>query len=326
MKSEYREVVKGYLEKYPNMPHRTLTTKICYELCKHEDYNKIYKMIQNLTGKNGVEKRKQLKDKKLMQNDRRPTQMPKEIEYTDYKPKKFSAKKVLVLADIHIPDHNTKSITMALEYGTKKNVDTIILLGDLLDGYFLSSFGHDPKRPSFNTELKKCIEFFTHLRETFPKAQIIYKAGNHDGARLQRYVYGRPELADLEDLSLPSLLRLKSFNIEYVSDMQLVKIGKLLFMHGHEGGGNPNVNIARNLFIRFQNNLIAGHFHRKEEYVDVNIVTRETKASYTVASLCNTQPDYRPYSKYQNGFAVVNFDKNGNFTVDNKLIVGYNVV
>lgn len=326
-KSKYKDIVLDYLQRMPNIPHRTLTRIISQELNCIEDYDKIYKRIKYYTGTNGEKSRKELKNKTLQEVYFKRLSLPLPSSYTDYKPIKFEAAKVLVMADLHIKDHNNKALELAISYGKEKEVDTVILLGDVIDGYHISKFTQDPSKPSFNEELETCKDILQYFRQEFPEANIIYKAGNHDGLRLQNYIYrNAAKLSELEDLKLENLIKLKEYDVKYVPDMQLIKIGKLIFAHGHEFGGNPSVNIARCIYNKVLQNILFGHFHRKEEYIDVNIVTRETKGSYSIGCMSNTQPDYRPYSKYQLGFAVVEFTSNGNFSVDNKVIIEGNIV
>lgn len=321
-KSKYRDIVLDYLTRMPEIPHRTLTKKICTDFNCHEDFDKICCAIRYHTGSQGEGHRKTLKDKTHQEAYYQRLSLPKPKTYKDYKPIEFKAKKVLFICDTHFPDHDIKAIKLALNFAKKEKVDTIIMGGDIIDGYQISKFDHDTTTPSFKEEIEMAEEWFSYLRQEFPDEQIIYKAGNHDLPRLTKYINNNAKaLANLEALKLENLLKLKEYNIKYVEDMPLIKIGKLLFAHGHEFPGCPSADVARRTFAKAHENIIFGHFHHRDSYDDVNVIFRTTKSAYAVGCLCNLQPDYRVYSKFQHGFAIVNFDKNGWFHVENKLII-----
>jgi len=326
MSSEYKKNVLEFCGLYPEKTNTEIANKIARIKEKPEDIEKIRTLVRYYRGVNGSKCRNKVAiGKAIREKYYKRFSLPKPIEYTDYSPLILKSKKTLVLADIHIPDHATKAITLAIKYG--HDVDTVILLGDVIDGYQISKFSHDPGRPSLNEEIKQYYKLIEYINQELPNAKIVYKAGNHDGTRLQTYLYrSAPEISNFESLKLENLLECKKYDVTYVPDMRMVQIGKLLFLHGHELGGNPSCNIARSLYLKVNKNIMFGHFHRIEEYTDVNSITRETKGSYAVGCLSNTQPDYRPYSKFIQGFAVVTFKRNGEFEVDNKIILNNKIV
>ena len=54
--------------------------------------------------------------------------------------------KFVVISDIHFPYQDDKAIKAALDFIKTNPVDTIILNGDILDFYDVSSFDKDPDR------------------------------------------------------------------------------------------------------------------------------------------------------------------------------------
>ena len=55
---------------------------------------------------------------------------------------------ILLMSDLHIPYHDIEALTIALEYGVKEKVNTIVILGDLIDFHKASRFQPDPKKRS----------------------------------------------------------------------------------------------------------------------------------------------------------------------------------
>lgn len=138
--------------------------------------------------------------------------------------------KFVVLSDIHFPYHDPKAIKAALDFIAARKINTIILNGDVLDFYDVSSFDKDPDRVnSLQKEIDMAQKFFKKLRDIKPNAWIVFIKGNHS-YRIERYLKKHPELYSLDALKLPNLLGLDKYNIQYV-DKEL-RLGSLKFIHG----------------------------------------------------------------------------------------------
>jgi hypothetical protein len=111
--------------------------------------------------------------------------------------------------------------------------------------------------------------------------------------------------------------------VELVEDDILVKAGKLAITHGHhifKGVFTP-VSPARGAYMRAKQNVIVGHLHRPsyhpETDMEGNIV-----AAWSMGCLCELKPSYSPLvSNSQHGFAHVQVENTGNFTVKNFTII-----
>lgn len=138
--------------------------------------------------------------------------------------------KFAVLSDIHFPYHDDKALKVVYNFLEQHPINTIILNGDILDFYDVSSFDKDPDRVnSLQKEIDMSTRFFKKLRNIKPDARIVFIKGNHE-YRLERYLKKHPELYSLDALKLPNLLDLKKYNIEY-SDKG-IKLGNLKIIHG----------------------------------------------------------------------------------------------
>lgn len=88
--------------------------------------------------------------------------------------------KFVVLSDIHFPYHDDKALKAVYNFLSNTQVDTIILNGDILDFYDVSSFDKDPDRiNSLQKEIDMAQKFFKKLRSLAPKARIVFVKGNH---------------------------------------------------------------------------------------------------------------------------------------------------
>lgn len=219
--------------------------------------------------------------------------------------------KELILADLHIPFHDEYAVQLALDFGEEAGVDTIVLLGDLVDFYMISPFRKLRSRKSVGEEVTEARQFLTNLRERFPDARIILKAGNHE-RRLQKFIMtNAPQIEDLVKNLLQDKLNLSALNIEYYE--QPFRIGKLWHLHGDEKsgrGGNPEY-ITNVMWKYIHDHFIVGHFHRSQEKIFKKI-TGEMFWGGAVGWLGKSL-DWAPLTNWTQGFALVTYDEGGNF-------------
>ena len=253
----------------------------------------------------------------------RITPMFKVPESYEHIPENFDLptgiKKVLVLQDIHFPYHNAESLTSALEYGYKHSVDAIYLNGDILDIYQLSDHEKDPRKRSLSEELEMGREFLQDLRTNFDGLPIYYIPGNHE-LRMERYLYKNPQLLGVPDFQLDVLLRLGSFGVNWLPHGSVVNFGKLLVEHGDKLRGAGGVNPARTLLLKFKRPVICGHFHRTSQ-ANAVIYQDEMMSAWSAGCLCELEPKYMPVNEWNHGFSIINMLGEGNYHVENKMIV-----
>lgn len=231
-------------------------------------------------------------------------------------------KRILVLNDIHLPYHDNRALKVALKSGYEFGIDTIILNGDIIDFYSISRFARDPNQRDIYEELKLCESFLSQLAAKFPNTKIIFKEGNHE-KRLRTYRYEKaPELANIPEFALPSLLHFQKYQIDFVDAWTVIQIGKLNVIHGHEilGGG---IIVARTHFLKALDNILFGHFHRHQDYTQ-RTIKDHVMGSWAVGCLSHLKPDYYPVNNFTHGFALIDRSDDGTFEILNKEIInGY---
>ena len=249
--------------------------------------------------------------------------IPEGIIELPLKPFKVSnAKNILIISDTHFPYHDKKAIATAIDY--RDDIDTIILLGDLMDFYQLSSFAKNPSLPGIRDELNICKQFLEYLREKFPKAQIIYYEGNHE-IRLNRYIFQHaPALFGIETITLATLLEFHKTNVQFVDNGTGLKIGSLHLLHGNEAGCRGGINIARTMLLKTNDNCAFGNFHKTQSHSGRNLDNGEF-VNFAIGCLCGLKPRYLPINSWNLGFATVELFKN-EFDFQNKrILANYNV-
>lgn len=241
--------------------------------------------------------------------------------------KSYSKKRtVLFLPDLHCPYEDQISYDVMGNWVVKNfSLTDVVLGGDFCDFLEVCSWNKTPEM-FFDEELNKCRDKLKILsRKDFPLTNITFIRGNHED-RLTRFLQSRvKDLSRLPELRVESLLGLDSLGISYQDNTNggpLFRIGKLYFLHGHEIKAGGAVNIARPKFLKMFENMIFGHHHRSQSEIFVT-ASGEQKGSWSVGCMCSVNPSYNPVgSQSTQGFAVVEFDEEGDFTVHNKIICG----
>ncbi len=228
-------------------------------------------------------------------------------------PQKFNGiKNCLVISDIHIPFHDTVALQLIFQYVQDMNIDTIVILGDLLDFYQISNFSKNPKQKDVGEQICMGHKFLSDLRNRFPQAKIIYKQGNHE-QRLRRQIWQSKYGSALGENFLPQRLKLKQLCIDY--EAQPFQIGNLWFLHGHQlnGGRSMAEHVVNMIFRAVNDNFIVGHFHRCQQNF-FRRISGETFCGYAVGHLAKRM-DYAIINKWVQSFAIVTFDCHGDFRV-----------
>jgi predicted phosphodiesterase len=280
-------------------------------------------VIRAITGASGTRKREKIKTRIEWNGFNLPEQ-----EKNDYSKVILNEKRIGILSDIHFPYADMTSLNAAVSYLIDFEPDCIILNGDTLDMYHASNFEKDPRQRSIKYELDVCRNFLIQLKELFPKAKIVYKAGNHCERYEKKILERLPEFVDLEWTTLEYALGLHQIGIQIVKNKRIIKAGDLNICHGHEfsKGFIAPVNVARGFYLRAKANVIAGHHHRISEHMEQDINGKQI-GTWSTGCLCELNPKYMPINNWQHGFATVEIINNeGNFRVKNLKIINGEVL
>jgi predicted phosphodiesterase len=279
--------------------------------------------IRRVTGSNGKAYREAKSD---IRTEWKGLSLP-EPEKNDYSKFLLNEKRVGILSDIHFPYYDKQALDKAVSHLRKWKPDCILLNGDIVDMYQLSSFERDPRQRSFKYELDMLRNFVIQLKDLFPKTRLVYRLGNHEMRYESKILQRLPELIDLELFTFESVISAKELGIEVVGNKRIIMAGKLNIVHGHEfaRGFAAPVNPARGFFLKAKNNVLGGHHHQisshQEQDINGNIV-----GAWSTGCLCELHPRYMPINNWSTGFATVEVEKNGAFTVNNHKIINGKVL
>jgi predicted phosphodiesterase len=225
--------------------------------------------------------------------------------------------KVGLLSDIHYPYHNRERLIESLNICKDKGVETLYLNGDVFDFPTLGKFGSDPRSPKPKEDIPQVRKLLVELKKEFK--QVIFKEGNHD-ERMQRLIWQIGDaIPEVGSKYLAKCLSLEEEGIGHVRSKQIALIGDLPVAHGHEftWGINDPVNIARGLFRKVLESCLIGHYHITSTHIEPTAISRYEARCYSVGSLCGLSPEYRPFNKWNNGFAILNVDETNTTSLDN---------
>lgn len=317
------QIAMEVMRDFPDLPNKTLATKLVKEMpLVFTDPELARTIVRRIRGAQGNRNRSHAKEGFKKPLGWQQNVLPKSI--SEDRPDLVIKGKhtALILSDIHIPYHDEKAVMAAVEYGKKQKPDIVILNGDIGDFYAVSRHDKDPRR-CLSEEIDAVRQFLFWIRKQFPKARIIYKIGNHED-RMERFlVKNAPVLLGTSDFEISKLLRFDEMKIECVGSLNLIRLGKLSIYHGHElpQGMSSPVNPARGMWMRVQETLLAGHWHRVSEHTEKTGISGKISSCWSTGCLCDLKPDYARINRWSSGFCVVETQADGEFEVHNHKII-----
>lgn len=327
-----KRTIKGdkvveYLNKYPKTPTQTIARMLTVDypelftkLSSARDLVRLYR------GESIASKKMPVKIAMRTEEEKKQANGWSKLPDSDYsKIKEFNLPKgnnrVLVLSDVHFPYQDNEALSIALQYGRDNNCNAILLNGDIMDCYQASRFTKDPRMRDLAGELESVREFLELLYTEF-NCPIYYKIGNHE-ERWENYLKtNAPALIGIEDFELQHVLRFGQFGVQLIKSKQLIRIGKLRVLHGHEFGMSvfSPVNVARGLYTRAKASSAIGHHHATSEHSEKDL-DGEVVTTWSIGCLCGLSPDYLPFNRWNHGFAFVVVDDNGDYEFRNLRII-----
>jgi predicted phosphodiesterase len=227
-----------------------------------------------------------------------------------------SGLKVLSLSDAHVPYHAGEAIEAAVAWAKRRKPDVVLLNGDWADFYRASRWDQDPRHARLNEERRIVVESLEWLRKRFPKARIVYKLGNHE-ERWEKFIWQRaPEIYDVAQCFIESLLEFDRLGIEKVEDQRPIMAGMLPIFHGHElpKGLTSPVNQARGAFLRTNASTLTAHGHSSSMQPHPTWDKKEA-FSWSQGCLCEMHPRYARINKWDWSFAWIDVAKDGQYDV-----------
>lgn len=171
----------------------------------------------------------------------------------------------VILNDVHVPYQDERAVNVTLELIEYVKPSTVFLNGDIIDFYQMSRFDRNPNRVlELQADLDRLHDFLAAVRRAAPQANICYLEGNHE-ARLQRYLWNHPEIANLRALQAEQLFRLAEHGVKWIPQNQTHLHHGFIVTHGtvvRQASGAS----AKGQLERYLQSGISGHTHRQGMY------------------------------------------------------------
>ncbi len=178
------------------------------------------------------------------------------------KMKKHNLERILIIPDQHFPFNDKKYWKLLMQVGKTFKPHNIIILGDFIDNYSVSSHDKDPRRKTcLDDEIESAINGLKDVKKLKAKNNVFI-SGNHE-YRLERMLMKEsPEtfklLSNKGGDPTKKILTLDELGFKYVPYRQHYKLGKAFFTHDvGEAGRFAHVKAGDT----YHKNIIIGHTH-----------------------------------------------------------------
>lgn len=225
-----------------------------------------------------------------------------------------NGRRIGIISDVHVPSHDKQATEAALIFLKSKDIDTLIINGDFMDFYQISRHDKSALRAiTFGDELEEGRIILKQIREYFGKqVNIIYQEGNHE-ERYARFLPQQLAGQKVRGSTVAEQMELQALNITWVGDRRGIDVGKLRVFHGHEINA-AGVNAPRAMLAKSLDNVLVGHLHREQQLIKPRL-NGEFVGAWVTGALCDRRPHYAPVNEWTSGFAFVECEPNGIFSV-----------
>ena len=319
------------IEKFPKTGTRTLA-RILYKKYPtlYMDYEDARGTLRLHRGEGGNQSRKKSKYFKTNGKPKEDLVLPKSwAKKKEFFTIPIGYKNVGIISDAQAPYHDVDATKIAIQYLQDIKIDCLLMNGDMIDFYGLSSFEKDPTRRDFAQERIDSIEYLQFIKDSFPDIPVYYNLDANHEYRYERYMQKKaPEIFSTELFMVEDLLMLHDIGIIPIRWYDHIRIGKLPIIHGHtifRGAVSPAAP-ARTVYMKMKHTCVASHCHRVGHYPWTDM-KGQVHSTWTTGCLMNLNVEYNQHGNdYVHGLAHVSVEKNGDFVMNNKMIVNGKVV
>jgi len=243
---------------------------------------------------------------------------------------KTKTRTYVVLSDLQIPFADNKAVGLALDFIDSIKPDGVVLAGDIVDCYSLSTFDKRPiTKATLEDEIRLARDLMARLKKIKEK---VWLGGNHE-FRLERHLAANPNLWQpldaasrkriSEALSFPVVFGLADFGFKWLPYGDVHKLGRLTVTHGNQVRQDSGQS-AKAHFLKYGVSVLHGHTHRLGVYYRTN--STGVHGAWENGCLCSTNPEYVQQPDWQQGWSVVHVGKSGLYNVQQVAVLpGYQI-
>ena len=238
-------------------------------------------------------------------------------------------KKIVLLPDIHYPNHNVEAINAVFKFIKYFKPDAVNLLGDAMEMEFANHW----KKKQGNVAYFKDItvvnsyknfddDILTPLESILPaNCEKIYMEGNHEYWTHGITSHDTTLKGSVEPEICLNLAERGWKWIPYIKDNRrgIVKYGKLLATHGFY----TNKYHAAKTADTFSKSVVYGHKHDIQQYTKVTVDDIGYHTATSIGCLCNRAPEFMRgnFNSWVNAFGIVLLREDGMFNLYTPVII-----
>lgn len=172
--------------------------------------------------------------------------------------KKFSEDRILFVPDAHLPYVDREIFRRLMRVAKYLEPTRIVVLGDWLDCYSVSSHAKSPARFRRLVDELQDSTWALDALDKIPCKRKDFLLGNHE-FRLQRLIdSGAPALHGIEALTIEALMDLQSRGWVVHKYMVELEIGSLRVCHDYGASGRNSLGRA---ITTMDSSIVQGHTH-----------------------------------------------------------------
>jgi len=237
-------------------------------------------------------------------------------------------KKIVLLPDIHYPNHNQQSMNAVFKFLDYFKPHVINLIGDAMEMNFASHWKRKTGDQSYTKD--SAVETYSKFDNNIlsiieglldDDCEKVYMGGNHEHW-VNGMIMKDPTLKGAIEPEILLGLEERGWDwIPYIKNHKrgIVKYGKLLVTHGFY----TNKYHAAKMADIFSKSIVYGHTHDVQLYTKVTYDDDGYHTAQSIGCLCNNRPEFMRgnANRWVNAFAVIYLREDGMYNLYVPIII-----
>lgn len=217
--------------------------------------------------------------------------------------------RVGLIPDAHIPFHSERRLRELLD--AIRGCEIIVIMGDWIDAYSVSSFDKNPLRKQrMPEEFAEAVKWLEVIRDENPDAEIHFIEGNHEERFMRYLIRQAPAFVGMKGMSIREQLELDRLRIIY-HDSDGFELRGIRLKHGQVVAAKSGATAMKELEAH-QCSGVSVHTHRMSMVWRTN---REGQRMFWLEGghVCDDdKADYVKNPDWQAGSWILTFDQDDN--------------
>lgn len=217
----------------------------------------------------------------------------------------------VVFGDVHGVYYDKKAWSILLQVIDDIKPDRVIINGDFMDCYSISSFDKDPSRDfNLQDEYEQANTLLDELGRVHT-GKTVFVYGNHCARQKRNIWKNTPEYDCIPELTIEGKLHLEERGFEVVKPKgkdAYYQLGKIKVGHFNKAA-QASAYTEKWLVDKYGCCIVQGHSHRLGKHYKT--MNGDTIVGVGSGCLCDLNPEYVSDPNWQQGFVVIDKVKVG---------------